>query len=552
MYFNKKADTNIDKEFNKKFSLSNIIKPFLNKYILIIIAISIIVVVIVSLSLNKKEEYFFTLKGAKEITIYQGTDYIEPGYDAYSTKDDNLLSEVVIDSDLNNNVVGKYEITYVFNDITETRIVHVVKKPQEYVFIYLNSVNDNVNIYLKKREKYTEPGYQAYSTTGIDLTNQVTISGEVNTEKKGTYKLTYSVLDSNGVTVSATRTVVVMDSEISLTLDSERYTNKDVIINAAVIDEYFDYMILPDGSKVSESVYSYKVSENGKYTFKSYSKKGNSKESSIEVKTIDRVAPTGNCSGSYKDGVSSITVSATDNIGISRYEINGQKYTTDKITIHNELNSVNVTIYDKAGNSKNISCSLENKNINPLDYIYTESNSHTNSINGIKYLLYNQIDSRWGNVKYSNGETIANNGCMITSVAVVSSAYDNKITPKTVFDTHRHDYPYTGINSLAGEGFSCKHISATNSKNNILNALQEGKIVVIMVYGKNKGGASSFTSSQHYMALIDYQDNKIFIGNAYSNSGKGRTGWYNQDSVLTSVREVNVCTPKQSLIDKFK
>ena len=213
MYFNNKTNTNIDKEIkNKNNVLSSILNFLTNKIVIIFIVIAIIIVLLMVVFSNSKTEYYLTLNGDKEITIYQGTDYIEPGYDASSSKEGNLFSEVVIDSDLNNNVVGKYEIKYILNGITETRIVNVIEKPQEYIFIYLNSVNDNVNIYLKKGEKYTEPGYQAYSTTGVDLTNQVTISGEVNHNKKGTYKLIYSVLDSNGVTVSATRTIIVLDS----------------------------------------------------------------------------------------------------------------------------------------------------------------------------------------------------------------------------------------------------------------------------------------------------------------------------------------------------
>ena len=64
--------------------------------------------------------------------------------------------------------------------------------------------------------------------------------------------------------------------------------------------------------------------------------------------------------------------------------------------------------------------------------------------------------------------------------------------------------------------------------------------------GRNKGGSSSFTSSQHYMALIDLNGSNIFVGNAYSNSGHGKAGWFNADNVLTSVQSADYCTPKKS------
>ena len=180
-------------------------------------------------------------------------------------------------------------------------------------------------------------------------------------------------MDTNGVTISASRNVIVIDSNINLTLNTNSYTNKDIIINIEVIDEYFDYMILPDNTKVNVTKYTYKVTENGKYTFKTANKKGMTKESSIEVKNIDKIAPSGSCSGSYKNGASTIKVTAKDNIGISKYVINNKDYTSNQITINSELKTANIVIYDKANNTKNISCNLENKNDKIFDSNITYS-----------------------------------------------------------------------------------------------------------------------------------------------------------------------------------
>ena len=63
------------------------------------------------------------------------------------------------------------------------------------------------------------------------------------------------------------------------------------------------------------------------------------------------------------------------------------------------------------------------------------------------------------------------------------------------------DVGANGINSLSNGYWSCKSGSASSSS--ITNALNNGQVVVIKVFGSKKGGSSSFTSSQHYMALID-------------------------------------------------
>ena len=366
MYFKDRNDTNIDSEF-KNNSNNNLLHLFslLNKYKMIIIGVVLVILLIILmcfLFMNRKVTNYLILNGEENITLYQGTNYIEPGYNAYNSKDEDLNSKVIIRSTLDINNIGEYEITYTVGDITKTRIITVIEKPKEYTYIYLKTVNNDINVYLKVNEEYIEPGYQVFSSTGINLTDQVKVTGDVDISKKGTYKLVYSVIDSNNVTITATRTVIVMDSEISLSLSNDEYTNKDINIEVKIMDNYFDYMILPDNTKITDSTYSYKVKENGTYKFIVYNKRGNKKESSIKVTNIDRTPPTGSCSGNYKDGKSTIIINSNDNIGISTYEINGSKYTNNIITINNELKTVDISIYDKAGNTKNISCNLTDKN----------------------------------------------------------------------------------------------------------------------------------------------------------------------------------------------
>lgn len=170
--------------------------------------------------------------------------------------------------------------------------------------------------------------------------------------------------------------------------------------------------------------------------------------------------------------------------------------------------------------------------------------SHTNSVNGLTFNLYSQTDPLWANITYSDStKTIGDIGCMITSIAVVSSANNKSITPQTVFNsTYRHSYPRDAINALASGKFSCTYGSTSSSS--IINALQSGNIVVIMVQGRNRGYSSPFTSSQHYMALIDISGNNIFVGNAYSTSTYGKSGWFSSSDVLNSVTTADYCTVK--------
>ena len=413
MYFRDKGNTNIDSEFNDDSFLSRLFK-IISKYKMFIIGIVIVILLIILmcfLFLNRKITNYLILEGEENITLYQGNDYIEPGYNAYNSKNSDLTSEVVIKSTLDVNEIGEYEISYSIGDVTKTRYITVIEKPKDYTYIYLKTVNNDINVYLGIREDYVEPGYQVFSSTGLDLTSQVKITGEVDTSKKGTYKLIYSVVDSNNVTITASRTVIVMDSEISLSLDNDKYTNNDVNIQVKIADNYFDYMILPDNTKITKSTYSYKVSENGIYTFKIYNTKGKSKEQSIKVKNIDRIQPTGSCTVDYDSKGSFIKVTASDNSGIKNYVYNNQIYITDRIDLTDNINSAKVTIYDNANNSKEITCTVVPKvyisNIKQDGVIITvNAKKIKNDITGYYFSYTNKRPNKDGGYIATNKESI--------------------------------------------------------------------------------------------------------------------------------------------------
>ena len=168
------------------------------------------------------------------------------------------------------------------------------------------------------------------------------------------------------------------------------------------------------------------------------------------------------------------------------------------------------------------------------------SGTYRNTKNNQVFNLYYQNDSRWGGTQYSNGDTITEIGCMITAVSVIASAYDSSITPLTVFNSYPQSYPHTSINSLTNNNISCTN-SANKSASYITEQLNQGKLAVIQDYGRSSGGSSPFTSSQHYMALLDVSGNQVYVGNGYSDSSYAKTGWFNASDVFTSVQYVAIC-----------
>ena len=204
MYFNEnKENTNIDEEFEKKssFDFTKYKKPL---YILIgIILLLIIILIILSLTKNKTE-YFISLDGAKEMIVYKGSSYNEPGYKGYDNK--SRTYDVNVSGTVDTSKVGTYEITYTLHNVTKTRTVKVIEVPENPTIIHLNG---NKNITLRVGEKYEEAGYTAIDYIDGDLTKKVKVTGSVNTSKAGIYRLVYSVENSKGVTTSEARVITV-------------------------------------------------------------------------------------------------------------------------------------------------------------------------------------------------------------------------------------------------------------------------------------------------------------------------------------------------------
>lgn len=120
--------------------------------------------------------------------------------------------------------LGDYTITYDYTDssgnsaIQKTRILHVIRNyPPE---ITLNGSNPMT---LNCKEPYVEPGYTATDVEDGDLTSEVIVTGEVDSNIPGTYIIQYQVTDHDidyPMTTTVYRTVEVVDNDLpTLTLE---------------------------------------------------------------------------------------------------------------------------------------------------------------------------------------------------------------------------------------------------------------------------------------------------------------------------------------------
>ena len=149
------------------------------------------------------------LIGDNDYNVCSLDTYIEPGYTALDNYDGDITNKV------EKKFINDNEIEYKVSDASNNTskqvrklIVGDEKKPDI-------KLKGNDVLYITKGSAYKESGATASDNCDGDLTKGINIEGKVNTSKKGTYEIKYSVKDSSGNEASITRKVIVQDKKSS-------------------------------------------------------------------------------------------------------------------------------------------------------------------------------------------------------------------------------------------------------------------------------------------------------------------------------------------------
>ncbi|MBR3661351.1 MAG: DUF5011 domain-containing protein [Bacilli bacterium] len=324
--------------------------------------------------IKKSDKYDMALFGETKITLKQGSVYDDPGYYAINNNE-IVTSDVKVVNNVDTNIPGTYEITYIYKDIIKNRTVIIEKNndniedrsediQSQELKITLNG--DNL-ISIMVGDNYEELGAEAYYGD-IDVSNEIIKTGQVDTNTPGTYEISYSI-EYNKQSNYVKRVVKVIDKlKINVSYD-DKYTNQNIMANVNITGSDFLYLKLPNDKIIANNTYQYEISENGTYKFYVYDKNNNYEVETINVTNIDKTNPSGTCKAEYSNGKTTVNVTASDNLGIAYYIYsNDNKSTANIYSIDNKLANVSVSIYDLAGNSKTITC-----NVTDLDAARTAS-----------------------------------------------------------------------------------------------------------------------------------------------------------------------------------
>lgn len=173
---------------------------------LLLISIAMVALLLVGFVILLKKDYRIELIGDEKVTVEVFEDYQEAGAQLF-INDKESDEEVEIDaSAVDTEVLGNYTVFYKYKDkdeITLERCVEVVDTVSPTITLKEGKVE------ITEGDDYTEPGYSAEDNYDGDISDDVSVEGEVDPMKPGEYTLKYSVQDSSGNDTQEERLVVV-------------------------------------------------------------------------------------------------------------------------------------------------------------------------------------------------------------------------------------------------------------------------------------------------------------------------------------------------------
>lgn len=154
-----------------------------------------------------------SLNGRQNITIKAGKKYADQGCTATDDCDGDLTDQVKVSGSVNTGKPGAYQISYYVEDsygnsCEVLRQVSVVDTKAPKL-----ALKGDATVYVPLGGSFEDPGYTAKDNCDGDLSQKVTITGNVKADTKGIYPLKYSVEDTSGNVSTASRTVYVYEKQ---------------------------------------------------------------------------------------------------------------------------------------------------------------------------------------------------------------------------------------------------------------------------------------------------------------------------------------------------
>ena len=183
-------------------------------FTMLLIIVSVILLILLLMKRKENEEIpVINLIGETNIKLELNENYVEKGVIA-KVKEKDITDRIEKIGEVDTSNPGRYEIKYQITNNKNTtevkRIIDVVDSIKPEI-----KLNGKKEITIFTNTEYKEEGAIATDNYDGDISNQIIISGEVNTKKVGTYTVKYYVQDSSANSAEETRTVIVKKNSTS-------------------------------------------------------------------------------------------------------------------------------------------------------------------------------------------------------------------------------------------------------------------------------------------------------------------------------------------------
>ena len=482
---------------------------------------------------------YLKLIGDEVIFLPKGINYVEKGYN--SSNDVRIVNTI-------KNEEGIYYIIYSIyneqNDFLERdmRMVIIIDDDEEKNKYPILSLKGDEVITIEKGVEFTDPGITVLKNNITDNTATIKVDGLIDPLKVGEQQLTYYVTNSEGYQNSITRKVNVIDKDYDINVTEELSTNmptnEDVTITLKITGRSYSYTRLPDNKTTTNTIITYKVNENGNYTFTFVNKENQEMTKTININNINRIKPTGSCEAIMYNDNTQVQVNSSSPNEINKYEyiLNGKSVSIINSRIYqnptDEITSAEVIMTDTINNSEKITCTITDKR---TAQVYTDKFGKP-CIKG--YVCYQQgkYNERYCSARDKvTGEDICGpisvRGCSITSAATAISKFNKRSSDGNLYnpDTLVREITNSVCSSQCGWSAIKKTIYKVDlsaakvtsfNKNTfeyVRRCLKNGPVIVHA--GRN--GIYTSTGGMHFLAILAIRDNgDVFIYNPGTSGNK--------------------------------
>ena len=264
-----------------------------------------------------------TLNGSTRLTISVGDSYTDAIPTASDNIDGDLTSSIVTTGSVDPNTPGIYTVKYNVSDAAgnnANEVVRTVNVIAPDVRPPITRLKDENPINLNLNETYTEYGATSYDERYGDVTNDIVITGSVDTTTPGIYEIKYNVADPLGnAAIEVVRTVNVVQAPI-ITLNGPSLVSLEIgdtytELNATAVDSI-------DGDITNNIVITSNVDTSSQGTYAVRYNVSNSNESNaIEIiRTVIVVEPIGSVDiETLTTAVPTIEVTDSDTVSIPTF-----------------------------------------------------------------------------------------------------------------------------------------------------------------------------------------------------------------------------------------